>query len=647
MKIKRIYIEKYGPLENLDLELRSGINVIFGSNESGKSLTMDFLLKKLAKKRLAKDKRLKRVQEDPEGFIVFHNEEEIKLERNQYLTDFLPSVKDEDICKIFVMRDSDLNLPDDKYYENITDRLTGLRTDDIGKLSKGLLNHGCLTPKLREIAKKTDYGNLKEKLKKAKELKDKIVNYIRENEDIYGLEGEIFNINMQIEQIQKYLDEQKRAKLKDDYNKNKEAINIIQSSKEELEKLPKKNSLDHLKGKIEEFHQNKVIIAKFTKMSNFSKWNILVSLLFCLLFWVVWLVTTQPFIGIFTPIVTTLFLLASMIIWFIAFKKIRNYEKIAEELIDVSNNLGLEYNEIDELQIILKAKFKQIEEAENNIMENFGALKRTLDINDDHRDIVEVAEQMLSEMESTIDHKLRVKFKPKKQEDLESKYKGLGNKIKLLAEKLQKHKEKLYSFSQELLGLNIDRILNEDFNLAIENIDSLLILVEKLKYYILIIENRAEICRNALEIFDEIESEEKTKISYLFDKNSICVNFFNEITGGKYIDITFNSEEGKIIVKKSNGDALSADKLSEGTYDQLYLAIRVDLAQRILSENNGFLIMDDIFLSYDTKRLKEGIKILKKLSDLGWQIIYFTAKEKECDLFKKVTNNDINKLKPL
>lgn len=647
MKIKRINIERYGPLENLDLELKSGINVIYGSNESGKSLTMDFLLKKLAKKRLAKDKRLKRVQEDPEGFIVFYDDKEIKLERNQYLTDFLPSVKDEDICKIFVMRDSDLNLPDDKYYENITDRLTGLRTDDIDKLSKGLLNHGCLTPKLREIAKKTDYGNLKEKLKKAKKLKDKIVIYIRDNEDIYGLEGEIFNIKMQMDQIQIFLDEQKRAKLKDDYNRNKKAIDIIQSSNEELEKLPKKNSLDNLKGKIEEYYQNKVIIAKYTKMSNFSKWNILASLLFCLLFWIVWLVTNQPFIGIFTPIVTTVFLIASMLIWFIAFKKIRNYEKIVDELIDISKEIGLKYNDIDEIQIVLKAKFEQIEEAENNIMENIGALKRALDINDNHRDIDEVAEQILIEMESTIDHKLRVKYKPKKQKDFETNYKKLDSKIKSFGEKLQKHKEKLYSFSQELLGLNIDRILNEDFNLAVENIDSLLVLVEKLKLYIFTIENRAEICRNALEIFDEIEKEEKTKISHLFDKNSICVNFFNEITGGNYIDITFNSKESKIIVKKSNGDELSADKLSEGTYDQLYLAIRVDLAQRILSENNGFLIMDDIFLSYDTKRLKEGIKILKKLSDLGWQIIYFTAKEKECELFKKVTKNDIIKLKPL
>ena len=118
MRINRIKIDRYGPLENINFDLNPGVNVIYGLNESGKSLAIEFLLKKLSKKQKVKYKRKDRVSEKPEGYIIFYDGEEIKLKPNQCLTDFLPSVKDADVCRIFVMKDSDLNIPDGKYFLN-------------------------------------------------------------------------------------------------------------------------------------------------------------------------------------------------------------------------------------------------------------------------------------------------------------------------------------------------------------------------------------------------------------------------------------------------------------------------------------------------------------------------------------------------
>ncbi len=333
MRIDRIKLDKYGPLNNLDLKLMPGINVIYGSNESGKSLTMEFLLKKLAKKKIAKDRRIDRVQEEPEGFIVFYDKEEIKLEQNQYLTDLLPLVKDEDICKIFVMRDSDLNIPDDEYYETITDRLTGLRTSDISRISEALINFGCLKPKDREISNLKKFGQLKDKLNKAKDLKKEIFEYIEaaKRNSIHIIEGEIFDAYMKLKRIECDLEKQKKARLRDEYFLNEKAIETIEISEREIKNLPSKDNLEKVKGVFEKYKEDKAIIADFIKISSYSKWNIFPSFLFCLLFWIVWFTTTQPMIGIITPIITAFFLFTNIVFWFIAFSKRRKLKIKTEE----------------------------------------------------------------------------------------------------------------------------------------------------------------------------------------------------------------------------------------------------------------------------------------------------------------------------
>jgi len=138
-----------------------------------------------------------------------------------------------------------------------------------------------------------------------------------------------------------------------------------------------------------------------------------------------------------------------------------------------------------------------------------------------------------------------------------------------------------------------------------------------------------------IEIFEEIGVEEKGKVSELFGKKSDISGYFNKITGGVYEEVLFNRETERIEVKRKDGTILHAEKLSGGAYDQLYLSIRLVLGEKILKGKKGFFIMDDPFIKADTDRLHRQLEMLMKISELGWQVIYFSAKGEVIDVLNE------------
>jgi uncharacterized protein YhaN len=87
--------------------------------------------------------------------------------------------------------------------------------------------------------------------------------------------------------------------------------------------------------------------------------------------------------------------------------------------------------------------------------------------------------------------------------------------------------------------------------------------------------------------------------------------------------------------------------LSKGAFDQLYLSIRIDLAQRLLEGRKGFFIMDDAFLSSSSKRFREQVNLLSKLSDMGWQTVYFTVKAEDSRALSQISGSKVIRLEPL
>ena len=189
--------------------------------------------------------------------------------------------------------------------------------------------------------------------------------------------------------------------------------------------------------------------------------------------------------------------------------------------------------------------------------------------------------------------------------------------------------------------------MDEEIDFQIDTFESLDILIQKLANFISFIDEKKNACIQAINIFKDLESEEKLKVSKLFDEKSKTARIFNEITDGRYVSVHFDNKLKKIIAEKKDGELLSADLLSKDAVDQLYLAIRIDLAQRLLLEKKGFFIMDDTFLSASRNRFDNGMKVLHNLTKSGWQIVYFTAKDSDFDELCMIADTKGITLKPL
>jgi len=129
-----------------------------------------------------------------------------------------------------------------------------------------------------------------------------------------------------------------------------------------------------------------------------------------------------------------------------------------------------------------------------------------------------------------------------------------------------------------------------------------------------------------LNLFERIEKEEKEKVQGLFGPASSVTGYFKDITGGRYTQVLYNREAASIDVRKENGEVLSAEKLSSGAYDQLYLSVRLALGSSLLKDNCGFFIFDDPFIKADPDRLESQFRTLMDIAEHGWQILFFSAK---------------------
>jgi len=218
---------------------------------------------------------------------------------------------------------------------------------------------------------------------------------------------------------------------------------------------------------------------------------------------------------------------------------------------------------------------------------------------------------------------IMIKLK-EQQGELEENKDKINNKMEVIQKKLDEVEKQ----ANGILRL-------EDEYLFCKTSTDLETILDLLRSFIYKYENNRDNVLKVMSIFEEIKKEEKEKISELFGKESFVSKYFSNITEGLYNEVIFNQEEEKIKVRDKNKKSLPLEKLSGGAYDQLYFSIRLALGQKLLKDEPGFFIMDDPFIKSDTDRLRYQIDILKKISDLGWQIIYFSAKDEVKDVLKE------------
>ena len=107
-----------------------------------------------------------------------------------------------------------------------------------------------------------------------------------------------------------------------------------------------------------------------------------------------------------------------------------------------------------------------------------------------------------------------------------------------------------------------------------------------------------------------------------------------QLTNGRYTRLTM-SQDFSLLAGAQNEDTLrSRHWRSDGTVDQLYLALRLAVARELLPE--APLVLDDAMVRFDNVRLQAALEILK-LDAQTKQVIIFTCQGRERELLDEET----------
>lgn len=118
--------------------------------------------------------------------------------------------------------------------------------------------------------------------------------------------------------------------------------------------------------------------------------------------------------------------------------------------------------------------------------------------------------------------------------------------------------------------------------------------------------------------------------------------YINKITSGKYRDLRADNRFSLNTVVPETGEVLGVSLLSAGTVDQMYLALRLAIADMVSSTGESLpLVMDEIFSQYDDTRTRETIEFLYGISSSS-QVVLFTCKSREVDIAREICGNHLN-----
>ena len=107
---------------------------------------------------------------------------------------------------------------------------------------------------------------------------------------------------------------------------------------------------------------------------------------------------------------------------------------------------------------------------------------------------------------------------------------------------------------------------------------------------------------------------------------------FASLTGGRYQRIAL-AEDLSVSTAAEGEDTLRGSLWrSDGTADQMYLALRLAVAEELTPD--APLVLDDAFVRFDDARLKEALNILNQTGE-NKQVILFTCQSRERNIMEE------------
>lgn len=119
-------------------------------------------------------------------------------------------------------------------------------------------------------------------------------------------------------------------------------------------------------------------------------------------------------------------------------------------------------------------------------------------------------------------------------------------------------------------------------------------------------------------------------------------SIFASITDNRYCNLILPIGDSDIIVEDNNKARKTVDKLSRGTKEQLYLALRLGLIEEYEKGSEPLpLIMDDILVNFDQNRVETAAEILCKFAG-GRQVFILTCHPKTVAILQKNNANIVS-----
>jgi uncharacterized protein YhaN len=116
---------------------------------------------------------------------------------------------------------------------------------------------------------------------------------------------------------------------------------------------------------------------------------------------------------------------------------------------------------------------------------------------------------------------------------------------------------------------------------------------------------------------------------------------FGRMTGGRYPRIAIPLGTNDIEVFDPSGAPIAPDKLSRGTVEQLYLALRLGLVDQLGEVGAGLpVLMDDVLVNFDPERLGPAAEAVADLSNRR-QVVFLTCHPAMADLLCSVAPESV------
>ena len=596
MKIENIKINNYGNLKQKEINLKDNINIIYGKNETGKSTLLNYL--KNIFYGISKNKNGKEIS-DYEKYLPWTGEEfsgKIKYQLNngnifEIFRDFNkknPIIFDKNLENISADFKIDKKDGSQYFYEQTgIDEKTYIATIMAPQQEVVLdnQNQNMLIQKLSNIM---GTGEDKVSFQKAIEkLNKKLV------EEVGTSRTQDRPLNVVQNRIEKVSDD---LKTKNEILKNKK---ILQEKNDNLMQKLKNENQEKIKNKIEEKNNleksNQLNIKKEDKNSGNKKIKYLIFIMFFILLIILNLfnfkLTENKLINYLIlsliPIEIIIF-----IIYLLKNKRIKDKENIKNKNIN---------NQLKEKITILNSEINLLEESNQKLQK---------EIEQEKEDIIFKFNLEKQDIAKELGINIDIEEKNKVEKELE-----YSNK------KIVEYKLELNSIKHE------ENEINDKLEDAISKEEE----YENLQEQLSELEEKNKCILATKDLLEKAYEKMKNNVTPKFTQN--LSNIACNISNGKYKKVIFNEEKG-LIVELENGEYISANRLSIGTIDELYLSLRLSMIDEISNEKMP-IILDEAFAYFDDERLKNCLMFLAEKSK-EHQIIILTCSNREKQILDSI-----------